>query len=100
MQRPLAPHWVEEVFEDERNLDFVSGVAVHWYVDEYLGLPNALDRVHEEFPDKFILYTEACNGGDFFLRNFCIREMVNFQATSALTSSLGTGTAARPTLTT
>ncbi len=61
--------WVENVLSDPRNLDLVDGVAVHWYMDEAfwyldeaLGLPHALDLVHEAFPDKFILYTEACTG--------------------------------------
>ena len=35
---------------------------MHWYADEIVNLPFALDQAHEEFPDKFILYTEACTG--------------------------------------
>ncbi len=57
------------MFEDPRNLEYVDGVAVHWYmdealwpIDEALELPHALDIVHDNFPDKFILYTEACTG--------------------------------------
>lgn len=61
-QRPLVPKWAREVFEDPRALDYVDGIAVHWYIDEFVPLPNALDIAHEEFPDKFILYTEACTG--------------------------------------
>ena len=38
----------------------VSGVGVHWYVDD-LGFAFALDQFNEGFPEKFILYTEACN---------------------------------------
>ena len=42
-------------------LQFVDGVALHWYIDTIpiLGNPDALDRVHESFPDKFMLYTEV-----------------------------------------
>jgi hypothetical protein len=40
----------------------VDGIAVHWYTDRWFPLPDALDTVHEEYPDKFILYTEACTG--------------------------------------
>ena len=61
-QRPLAPKWARDVFADERAMKYVSGVGVHWYMDDVIPVPFALDQVHEEFPDKFILYTEACNG--------------------------------------
>lgn len=61
-QRPLVPKWAKEVFEDERALKYVSGIAVHWYTDDVLPFPSALDQAHELFPDKFLLYTEACNG--------------------------------------
>jgi glucosylceramidase len=43
-------------------LKYVDGIAVHWYTDRWFPLPDALDTVHEEYPDKFILYTEACTG--------------------------------------
>ena len=44
--------------------DFTSGVAVHWYMDGYPGLGSTtpLEEVNQEFPEKFILYTEACAG--------------------------------------
>ena len=61
-QRPLVPKWAREVFSDERALKYVSGIGVHWYVDEVIPVPFALDQAHEEFPDKFLLYTEACTG--------------------------------------
>ena len=60
-QRPLVPKWTREVFADKRALKYVSGIGVHWYADD-AGLAFALDQCHTEFPDKFILYTEACNG--------------------------------------
>ena len=42
----------------------MAGIAVHWYMDDILGIPDApaLEQTHEEFPDKFILYSEACAG--------------------------------------
>jgi glucosylceramidase len=61
-QRPLVPKWAREVFQDERALKYVSGIGIHWYVDDFFPFPSALDQAHEEFPDKFLLYTEACNG--------------------------------------
>ena len=51
-----------KVFSDERALKYVSGIGIHWYADDVLPLPFALDQAHEEFPDKFLFYTEACNG--------------------------------------
>ena len=61
-QRPLAPNWCRELFANKEAEPFVSGVAVHWYLDREFDLPLALDQVHHEFPDKFVLYTEACTG--------------------------------------
>ena len=61
-QRPLAPNWCRELFANKEAEPFVSGVAVHWYLDREFDLPLALDQVHQEFPDKFVLYTEACTG--------------------------------------
>ena len=62
-QRPLVPKWAREVFayDHGKALQYVSGVGVHWYADD-AGLAFALDQFNDEFPEKFILYTEACNG--------------------------------------
>ena len=61
-QRPLAPNWCREIFANKEAEKFIGGVAVHWYLDREFDLPLALDQVHQEFPDKFIMYTEACTG--------------------------------------
>ena len=61
-QRPLVPKWAREVFSDERALKYIQGIGIHWYADEIFQVPFALDQAHEEFPDKFLLYTEACTG--------------------------------------
>jgi O-glycosyl hydrolase len=37
----------------------VDGIALHWYGDGNT-LPSLLTEIHEKFPDKFLLYTEAC----------------------------------------
>jgi len=62
-QRPLLPGWSNEVMENADAAEYVDGWAVHWYTD-FLGLPSALDYVHEQHPDKFILFTEACTGAN------------------------------------
>ena len=41
--------------------DALDGVAVHWYAGDHFG---ALDAVHQMYPDKLILATEACVGPD------------------------------------
>ena len=58
-QRPLAPKWARDVFSDERASKYIHGIGIHWYADELFPVPFALDQTHEEFPDKFLLYTEA-----------------------------------------
>ncbi|XP_075747631.1 lysosomal acid glucosylceramidase isoform X1 [Rhipicephalus microplus] len=55
------PLWADVVLGDPEAAKFVHGVAVHWYLDWLIG-PWVLDKVHEHFPDKFILATEACSG--------------------------------------
>ncbi|CAN7949891.1 unnamed protein product, partial [Ixodes pacificus] len=50
-----------QVLGDADAAKYVQGVAVHWYADEFVG-PWVLDKTHDNFPDKFILATEACRG--------------------------------------
>ncbi|XP_049270088.1 putative glucosylceramidase 4 [Rhipicephalus sanguineus] len=59
--RVVLPHWANVVLGDAEAAKYVHGVAVHWYTDNFFG-PWVLDKVHENFPDKFILATEACAG--------------------------------------
>lgn len=37
---------------------YIAGIGVHWYLD-FIYPATIIDRVHEKFPDKFILMTEA-----------------------------------------
>jgi len=39
----------------------VSGIGLHWYVDALVS-PSTLDQAHSEFPNHFMLGTEACAG--------------------------------------
>ncbi|XP_075534862.1 lysosomal acid glucosylceramidase-like [Dermacentor variabilis] len=59
--RIVLPHWTDVVLGDPEAAKYVQGVAVHWYMDSFVG-PRVLDKVHDSFPDKFILGTEACTG--------------------------------------
>ena len=47
--------------EDPDSNKYVDGIAVHWYEDRHIK-PEVLDETHDEFPEKYILYTEACEG--------------------------------------
>ncbi|XP_063230493.1 lysosomal acid glucosylceramidase-like [Bacillus rossius redtenbacheri] len=58
--RLVLPKWAETVLGKKTARDYVSGVAVHFYADAYFS-PSILNQTHNEFPDKFILYTEACD---------------------------------------
>mmetsp|Transcript_38666 Transcript_38666/g.61275 ORF Transcript_38666/g.61275 Transcript_38666/m.61275 type:complete len:529 (-) Transcript_38666:63-1649(-) len=58
-QRYLVANWAKTVFSDPDANKYVSGTGVHWYGPKYY---SALSEVHNEFPDKFILATEACEG--------------------------------------
>ncbi|KAK7486771.1 hypothetical protein BaRGS_00021918 [Batillaria attramentaria] len=60
-QRLFLPYWPEVVLSDAAARQYVSGVAVHWYIDDFIPL-NVLDFTHDKFPDIFIFGSEACNG--------------------------------------
>jgi O-glycosyl hydrolase len=47
--------------KDPRMKKYVSGFAVHWYGDSSSTgfLTSFLEKAHHQYPDKFILYTEA-----------------------------------------
>lgn len=54
-----APNYVKLMLEDTEVSKYISGIAIHWYMnDEY----ENLNFISKYYPDKFILPTEACNG--------------------------------------
>ncbi|KAJ9600720.1 hypothetical protein L9F63_026142 [Diploptera punctata] len=60
-QRPFITNWADVVLTNENASKYVSGIAIHWYLD-FLSNGSVLSTVHNNFPDVFLLYTEACNG--------------------------------------
>nr|CAD7572404.1 unnamed protein product [Timema californicum] len=64
-QRFFLTDWVDTIFQNETANKVTSGVAIHWYLDA-LSSANKLDTAHEAFPDKFLLYTEACITDEFY----------------------------------
>lgn len=61
-QRYTYPWWFERLNRISSNaMDFVSGLAVHWYWDRMIS-PSRLDQAHNKFPEKILLNTESCIG--------------------------------------
>lgn len=42
-------------------LEYVDGIGVHFYTDEIIPA-NVFAPVSRQYPDKFIISTEACEG--------------------------------------
>ncbi|KAJ9589458.1 hypothetical protein L9F63_017319 [Diploptera punctata] len=57
-QRPEFPEWAETILRDSTANGYVNGTALHWYFD---GVASAsrFTTLHNDFQDKFILYTES-----------------------------------------
>lgn len=60
-QRFEIPWYLDIMFKNSKAAVLFNGTAVHWYAD-YLFSPLRLTQMHNEYPDKFILMTEACTG--------------------------------------
>jgi len=57
--RNLLPGHAQTILNDAQASRFVKGTAVHWYGND--GKPATVyDELHNMFPNKFILATEAC----------------------------------------
>jgi glucosylceramidase len=55
-------HWLEHMHEGNSDMDdFMDGIAYHWYSDRSISA-LVLDRVHEKYPEKIMISTEACAG--------------------------------------
>jgi len=56
------PSWAKTVLSDKEAAKYVSGVGVHWYWNNISPVSN-LDKTHNQFPDVFLLATEATTMG-------------------------------------
>lgn len=58
--------WTQPILSDPDVAKYVWGTAVHWYSSTIDWCPDALNEVHEKYPDKHLLHTEGCidNVGD------------------------------------
>ncbi|GLV40113.1 Glucocerebrosidase 1b [Carabus blaptoides fortunei] len=60
-QRVYYPWIPRYIFQNEVTESYVDGCAVHYYTDKYVSA-DVLSITHYDYPDKFILATEACEG--------------------------------------
>ncbi|XP_054165560.1 putative glucosylceramidase 4 isoform X2 [Oppia nitens] len=58
-QRPTVSHWARVILSDKKAAKYVSGSAFHWYESTPENVVQ-LDTTHNEFPDYFLLSSEAC----------------------------------------
>ncbi|XP_024890942.1 glucosylceramidase-like isoform X1 [Temnothorax curvispinosus] len=57
--RLSLPDWAKTVFQNKKARDIISGIAIHFYYDTLIG-PSVLDEIKQLFPEKSLIYTEAC----------------------------------------
>lgn len=58
--RDHMEEWAKVVYSDKEAAEYIDGMAVHWYSSTVSVCPDALEAVHEAFPDKMIMQTEGC----------------------------------------
>ncbi|XP_054153718.1 lysosomal acid glucosylceramidase-like [Oppia nitens] len=59
--RSSVNKWANVILNDSSSAQFVSGIAFHWYMNA-ASPPTELDKTYQQFPNYFILATEACEG--------------------------------------
>jgi len=59
--RVVFPNWAKTTFAKEKARNIFSGIAIHFYFDQQIG-PEVLDEMKRLFPEKSLIYTEACAG--------------------------------------
>ncbi|XP_014615118.1 PREDICTED: glucosylceramidase-like [Polistes canadensis] len=60
-QRFTLIRFFDLLASNKKALDYISGIALHWYCDEYFST-TLLDSTHYKYPNKYLLITEASNG--------------------------------------
>lgn len=67
-QRFEIPWYPNIVFSTSQKAnELFSGTAFHWYTDDFFS-PMRLNQLHDKYPDKFMLMTEACTGSAIWER--------------------------------
>lgn len=52
---------VQTVMGDKDAAQYIDGIAYHWYASRGFGW-DILGQIHRQYPDRFMLMTEACEG--------------------------------------
>jgi glucosylceramidase len=61
-QRYTLPGWFDQMYKGSPNsTEFLDGFAVHWYADKVTPA-TFLDQTAEQYPNKFIVASEASSG--------------------------------------
>ncbi|XP_072167012.1 lysosomal acid glucosylceramidase-like [Diadema setosum] len=60
------PSWPQIILGDKDSEKYLSGIAIHWYLDRYTPVGLKLSETHSLFPNHFMLYTEACYDSTFY----------------------------------
>ncbi|XP_031327292.1 lysosomal acid glucosylceramidase-like isoform X2 [Photinus pyralis] len=56
----MFPKMIEMIFKNEKAKDYIDGFGLHYY---WNWLPRTwLKETHDQYPEKFILATESCEG--------------------------------------
>ena len=56
--RDIAYERAKIVLEDKEASKYIYGTGIHWYMSEEF---SNLSKIHDEFPDKHIIFTEGCD---------------------------------------
>lgn len=62
--RDIAYERAKIVLEDKEASKYIYGTGIHWYMSEEF---SNLSKIHDEFPDKHIIFTEGCQEGGVHL---------------------------------
>ena len=57
--RDHLEEWADVILGDPEAAKYAWGTAVHWYSSTYEWYPEALNAIHERYPDKPIVHTEG-----------------------------------------
>jgi glucosylceramidase len=62
--RDHLEQWADAILGDAEAAKYTWGTAVHWYSSTVDWYPDALNAVHERYPDKALLHTEGTIDAD------------------------------------
>ena len=62
--RDIAYERAKVILEDEEAAKYVYGTGIHWYMSEEFANTS---KIHNDFPDKHIIFTEGCQEGGVHL---------------------------------